>query len=587
MRWAFGVGVRFVRSVSERAHPRSLPPRVEEAVKDKLKRSTERLRRGRGGDGISRKGSSRVDGVRSMSAVEVLNAEIAVLRSVGLPEGVESVTDPETARYVTLPGGSPHEATAGVVPNPDLNTGPWHVHSYISGERNSGYHRASVHFRFSFSNLYPREPPDVHILSVCHHALVDDDKEVSSLFYHPENLPAKRIGMTKEKEKIFCTSDVAKNNSSDTSGIEFLEYDLRSVLVAARSFLSKPLLIPGDQSDKLVAHHRKHVGEQWQSAASMNERRDEIIDKYLVDKAGGGPKDARLFSKNGWPREFFHPTLLNVLEEIQEKDALEPMNRATRMNIIKNLCREEAPGIYSFPMLTPEACSALITEIEHFSSDQVSLPVRRPNSMNNHGVVINEMGMERAVDWLQENILQKIAEALYPDQGGGCLTSHHSFVVQYKEGLDLGLDMHTDDADVTFNACLGKEFEASGLTFCGVLGADVKKGNAPHRKVTALYAHEVGRCVAHLGAHRHGADDLIYGERLNLIVWNQSSTYRASDAYRWRDVPEETEAPDPKCLSFTHDKDFGTYKKYPPNVDGDALKSNAWYPPSEEYVKMK
>ena len=159
MRWAFGVGVRFVRSVSERAHPRSLPPRVEEAVKDKLKRSTERLRRGRGGDGISRKGSSRVDGVRSMSAVEVLNAEIAVLRSVGLPEGVESVTDPETARYVTLPGGSPHEATAGVVPNPDLNTGPWHVHSYISGERNSGYHRASVHFRFSFSNLYPREPP--------------------------------------------------------------------------------------------------------------------------------------------------------------------------------------------------------------------------------------------------------------------------------------------------------------------------------------------------------------------------------------------------------------------------------------------
>ena len=112
-----------------------------------------------------------------------------------------------------------------------------------------------------------------------------------------------------------------------------------------------------------------------------------------------------------------------MLEEIQEKDALEPMNRATRMNIIKNLCREEAPGIYSFPMLTPEACSALITEIEHFSSDQVSLPVRRPNSMNNHGVVINEMGMERAVDWLQENILQKIAEALYPDQGGGCLTS--------------------------------------------------------------------------------------------------------------------------------------------------------------------
>ena len=43
-------------------------------------------------------------------------------------------------------------------------------------------------------------------------------------------------------------------------------------------------------------------------------------------------------------------------------------------------------------------------------------------------------------------------------------------MVQYKEGEDLGLDMHTDDADVTFNMCLGREFEASGLTFCGGVG---------------------------------------------------------------------------------------------------------------------
>ena len=30
--------------------------------------------------------------------------------------------------------------------------------------------------------------------------------------------------------------------------------------------------------------------------------------------------------------------------------------------------------------------------------------------------------------------------------------------------------MHTDDSDVTFNVCLGRDFEAAGLTFCGMLG---------------------------------------------------------------------------------------------------------------------
>ena len=39
-------------------------------------------------------------------------------------------------------------------------------------------------------------------------------------------------------------------------------------------------------------------------------------------------------------------------------------------------------------------------------------------------------------------------------------------------GKDLGLDMHTDDSDVTFNVCLGKAFAGAGLTFCGVLGGD-------------------------------------------------------------------------------------------------------------------
>ena len=34
-----------------------------------------------------------------------------------------------------------------------------------------------------------------------------------------------------------------------------------------------------------------------------------------------------------------------------------------------------------------------------------------------------------------------------------------------------------------------------------------------------------------LGRHRHGADDITAGERLNLIVWARNSAFRAAAAF--------------------------------------------------------
>ena len=39
------------------------------------------------------------------------------------------------------------------------------------------------------------------------------------------------------------------------------------------------------------------------------------------------------------------------------------------------------------------------------------------------------------------------------------LTPRHLFDGSPQEGRDRALDMHTDDSDVTFNVCLGKDFE--------------------------------------------------------------------------------------------------------------------------------
>ena len=77
--------------------------------------------------------------------------------------------------------------------------------------------------------------------------------------------------------------------------------------------------------------------------------------------------------------------------------------------------------------------------------------------------------------------------------------------------------MHTDACDVTLNVCLGKEFEGAGLTFCGLRGA----GAGAERKLAYRHRHVKGRAIMHLGHHRHGADDIVSGERYNLIMWNK------------------------------------------------------------------
>jgi len=60
-------------------------------------------------------------------------------------------------------------------------------------------------------------------------------------------------------------------------------------------------------------------------------------------------------------------------------------------------------------------------------------------------------------------------------------------MIQYKEGKDLGLDMHTDASDVTVNVCLGKQFTGAELVFCGY------NGEKDHRKLLYNVEHKIGQ----------------------------------------------------------------------------------------------
>jgi thiol-disulfide isomerase/thioredoxin len=224
---------------------------------------------------------------------------------------------------------------------------------------------------------------------------------------------------------------------------------------------------------------------------------------------------------------------------------------------LRGVLREEVAGrVFSFEMLRPDFCARLLDELANYEAS--GLPVARPNSMNNYGVIVNQIGMRPLIDDLQRKCVLPLTKLLFPKQGSA-FDKHHSFMVKYKSGEDRGLDMHHDDSDVTLNVCLGREFTGATLSFCGGFG------HADHRRHVHTYAHVIGRAIVHLGTHRHGADDIVSGERYNLIVWS-TGPWRETDEYKagqQRNHHGEGE-PDPICLSYTHDPDFGEYKEYPP-----------------------
>ena len=161
-------------------------------------------------------------------------------------------------------------------------------------------------------------------------------------------------------------------------------------------------------------------------------------------------------------RHWLHPDFAEILEAVEAAEANVLENDGT--TVCRSLVTEEARQIFSFPLLRDDACEFLIGEVENFQA--TGLPARRPNSMNNYGLILTEIGLKPSLTALQQCI-QPLARALFPVEGAQ-FHDFHSFVVSYKPEEDRGLDMHTDDSDVTLNVCLGKQFEAAGLCFCGV-----------------------------------------------------------------------------------------------------------------------
>ncbi len=75
------------------------------------------------------------------------------------------------------------------------------------------------------------------------------------------------------------------------------------------------------------------------------------------------------------------------------------------------------------------------------------------------------------------------------------------------------MGFHYDESEITLNVCLGKKFSGGSLYFSGLL-EDPKTHNENFE-----YFHTPGKSLLHIGKHRHGANNIESGERVNLIVW--------------------------------------------------------------------
>ncbi|RDY02183.1 putative PKHD-type hydroxylase, partial [Mucuna pruriens] len=193
----------------------------------------------------------------------------------------------------------------------------------------------------------------------------------------------------------------------------------------------------------------------------------------------------------------------------------------------RSIMAEPIPGIFVFEMLQPQFCEKLISEVDHFErwAHDNQIKIMKPNEMNNYGAVLDDFGLEAMLDKFMSDFICPISRVFYAELGGSSLDSHHGFVVEY--GINKGVEMalHVDDAEVSLNICLRKEFTGGELFFRGVrCEQHINTGSKPGEIFD--YCHVPGTAILHPGRHRHGARPITSGSRMNLVLWCRSSAFR-------------------------------------------------------------
>ncbi|KAK8395190.1 hypothetical protein O3P69_006134 [Scylla paramamosain] len=215
-----------------------------------------------------------------------------------------------------------------------------------------------------------------------------------------------------------------------------------------------------------------------------------------------------------------HPHLYTLQESFLDSQFLEVVRAAKQPDQTSEgltcLLQDHRQRVFSFPVFTKEFCKMFVEELTHY--EEAPLQKGRPNTMNQYGIKLDELGFTDFVSSLQKEYLSPITRLLFPDWGGGSLDSHKAFVVTYKEGEDVDLSYHYDNAEVTLNVALNEDYSNGELYF-----GPMRSEQSSHR---TGYAHQLGTrtasprtavpwCTAHHEWYQtqpHNLDAVIRGE---------------------------------------------------------------------------
>lgn len=232
---------------------------------------------------------------------------------------------------------------------------------------------------------------------------------------------------------------------------------------------------------------------------------------------------------------YLSSTFLELVDYCKTKEA-------NKEDLVKKIRICKGEQIYSIPVFKKVICKQIIEECKHFERSE--MPKGRPNTMNQTGLLLEEMGFyPKFINPLRTNYLEPVVSILYPQWVGNHvgLDSQRAFIVTYKtnggkESEDLSL--HFDNSEVTLNISLSDGFEGGELYFCGMW--------KEHPKDPQPVDHKQSYGVVHRGRHLHGAMPLESGERYNLIMWMRSSDIRNQECPMCEQPPllVETEGED-------------------------------------------
>lgn len=289
-----------------------------------------------------------------------------------------------------------------------------------------------------------------------------------------------------------------------TENIFIKEFNLHVTYVNKAQFLKdfSPVLKQlGCKCPKsITVQIEEEISRRKQLQTDAASRHSTIIQQYV-------PRNPTVYKLQPY---FLHPDMLELVQLAQSPG----ITADQLMGWMQSLPHH----IYSFPVFTQEFCRQFLEELQHFEASD--MPKGRPNTMNNSGILLDELGMNQEFfDVLREEYIQPITAILYPELGGASLDSHKVFVVKYAKGEDEDLACHYDNAEISLNVALNEGYEGGELYFSHMAEEPATDGRY-------VYRHRMGVGALHRGQHLHGAMPIEDGVRYNLIMWLRSSEVR-------------------------------------------------------------